>query len=177
MPAALVAPAGSKPGHDEIPAAGFDAERDRVTVGAAIAFGQYEEENDRGRNQTQHEEADEDDGKDDSVRHQDFSSLLEPLFDLKPRLNVRQIAFDSLDHYLGTFLDGYVVQAASSQRASLVCVIEADTPLLSGGDGRDDASHVPLQHIALIVDIVLHGHRLRFRYEPAHETGGHGANC
>src|SRR4029078_13282174 len=73
-PPTLVAPTGSKQRQDEIPAAGSDSQRDRVTVRAAIAFGQNEEEDDGRRDQTKKEEADEDDGKDDRVRHQDFSS-------------------------------------------------------------------------------------------------------
>src|SRR2546423_15100315 len=44
----------------------------------------------------------------------DIASLLplEPLLHLKPRLNVGQIAFDSLDHYLGAFIHGDIVEAA-----------------------------------------------------------------
>src|SRR2546423_11126255 len=103
MPTALVTPARAKPRHEQIPSARLNPQSDGVAVRTTIALRQNEEEHDRGCDQTKNEEADKDDGKDNRVRHR-LSPPLEPLLHLKPRLNVRQIAFDSLDHYLGAFI-------------------------------------------------------------------------
>src|SRR2546423_14914476 len=65
MPTAFIAPAGSEPGHNEIPAARLHAERDGVAVGTAVTVRQNEKENDGGRDEAKHEEADKNNGKDD----------------------------------------------------------------------------------------------------------------
>ena len=114
MPTALVAPAGSKPRHDEIPSARLYPQRHGVTVRAAISLREDKEKNDRGRDEAKNEKADEDDGKDDSVRHRDFSLPLQALFHLKPRLNVSQIALDPLYYDFGSCVDCDVIEAAGS---------------------------------------------------------------
>src|SRR5689334_11214815 len=100
MPTAFVAPAGPKPRHDDVPAARFHAEGYRVAIGATVAVGQDKKENDRRRDEAEHEEPDENDGEYDRVRHR---TPLEPLFHLKPRLYIREIAFDPFYNDFRTF--------------------------------------------------------------------------
>ena len=64
LPIASHAPAGAKPGHESVPSPGLNTQRHLVAEGTTIAIREDEEEHDRCHDDTQHEEGDENNGKD-----------------------------------------------------------------------------------------------------------------
>ena len=71
IPIAAHAPAGAKPGHEGVPSTGLHAQGHVIADGATISIWKDEEEHDRCHDDAQHEERDEDDGKDHG-RHIQF---------------------------------------------------------------------------------------------------------
>jgi hypothetical protein len=104
LPAAVRAPAGSEPRHQEIPAFRLHAEGMGVTHRAAITGGEDEEENHRRSDRPQDEESYESDGENYRVRHhsrpRELRTSSEPLLDLHPWLYVRDVLLDPLDDNL-----------------------------------------------------------------------------
>lgn len=107
MPAALIAPARPHVRHKKIPASRFHAQRGRITVGAPVALGNDEIEEDRGGDSTKDEEANEDD------REQNRVSQSESLLHEGPSFHMCDTIFDAFDAHILPDRERVVAKVAS----------------------------------------------------------------
>ena len=91
-------------------------------TGYCDGYNRCQHKDDGRSDEAEYEEADEDDGKDDCVRHRDVPPRLKALLDLQPGLHVGQIAFDALDNDLRSLSDGDIVETASAKGSLLVAM-------------------------------------------------------
>jgi hypothetical protein len=115
MPAALIAPARAELWQGEVPPSRLHAQCRGIAIRAAIPLRQQVEEEHCGENGPENKKSADD--EDTQYGFQHCLTLLQPLLHFHPRLDVRDIVFNSLDDDLGSGGECSVVEAACAQHA------------------------------------------------------------
>src|SRR4051812_17144771 len=84
-------------------------------------------------------------------------SLLQALLDLDPRLDVRDLAFDSLDDHVRTRGQRSVVDPARAQDVTFVANLEHHFSINVGPDRTRHTGRMSLQDVTLVVRFMLRG--------------------